>query len=1254
MIKKLHTFTEQSTFTIYLFLQIFLGFIWFNTSAQEVAEVWSQRFDAQGPGNETVQASVLDESGNLYLTGTSYTADTQHNSEIVTAKYAPSGELLWTKRFVMPYDTNTVVFSEEARAIALDEAGGVYVTGLLRNSSSYRNGSILTFKLDAANGEQTWHAVHGPGGYGTTVLMEPAALAVDKNGGVYVTGKANNSTVASGYDYITLKYNTANGAKIWEQTYNGARNFNDEARSIAVDDQGGVYVTGTSLVDIDMWGSRYAYVTLKYNASDGTQVWRAQYAEGVGVLNDPKAIVLDGMGGVYVAGTSQGDGKDFATVKYAEATGAQLWAARYSRSMGDDEVSDLAVDGAGGVYVTGRSAGTSTLTDFTTVRYQAQDGQQAWVKHYADSQGRTSIARTLAVGERGEVYVTGQSYGHNSIASLVTLAYHSADGAEKWRVEQSDLSSPGDRSIVLAGTSGQVYTVGSAYKTAMRDSDYIISQYSAAEGTQLWTTRFEGLSSTKDAGSAVVVDAAGYTYVAGNTYSLGKQTGGVVVKYAPSGEQLWVRQYDEEKVERFDAIALDNAGGVYVAGTTNQYDYLTMKLQAEDGGIAWLATYDGGAGEYDAARSVVVDAAGGVYVTGTSYSHGTGRDYATIKYNAVDGAPEWVARYDGQNADDEATAMVLDGQGSLYVTGLSHGQSFDFATIRYDVATGAQLWASRYDGSGQGDDIARAITVDAAGDICVTGEIVGADRTRDYAILKYSAADGTQRWVTFYEGNGGGDYPCAIAADKKAGIYVTGYSALDRTNSSFAFATLKMNAEDGTVAWLSSYGVKYKEARAEALELDKAGNVYVAGSWAGAGGPGRGSVGVLFKYSGKDGAELWQMATKGYEDDFFAMTLDAQENIIATGRSFSNYTDNDILTVKYSQEDLSPCNTPVQVQLYLPPSAKQVGHQVRTTADFGQFILAEDTGIRWTWGDGSTPSISYTSFGTGRITGQHTYTAAGIYPVGLDFSESCLKPENAGYEQWLPVYDPEAGFVTGAGSLTFAAAPFALAQAGGELHFNFNLRYGKKSATAPQGQMSLVLNNRERFKSSSMEWLVISGEQAVWAGEGTLNGKGRYGFIASATDAGGPGITDRGDRLRIRIWDLSRGNVLVFDNYQEGGEILDMASVVPAITKGQVLINTQVTHAANKDATEAGQLRAYPNTFSDKTTISFMLAHEQEYVLEVYNLNGTPVGRLGAGKAKAGKEVKYELKGSGLKAGIYVARLVTDTGAQSIKVILKR
>ena len=183
---------------------------------------------------------------------------------------------------------------------------------------------------------------------------------------------------------------------------------------------------------------------------------------------------------------------------------------------------------------------------------------------------------------------------------------------------------------------------------------------------------------------------------------------------------------------------------------------LACILLSESGALCevdtiWVRRYNGTANGEDKASAIAVDDYGNVYVTGTSRGSGTLQDYTTIKYDP-NGDNLWVRRYNGLgNLQDYAKAIALDDAGSVYVTGESHGSgtNFDYATIKYD-ASGNEKWVKRYDGPAGSEDCSQAIALDRWGNIYVTGHSSGLGTSHDYATIKYYP-NGDTAWIRRYD-----------------------------------------------------------------------------------------------------------------------------------------------------------------------------------------------------------------------------------------------------------------------------------------------------------------------------------------------------------------------------------------------------------------------------------------------------------------------------------------------------------------------
>lgn len=302
---------------------------------------------------------------------------------------------------------------------------------------------------------------------------------------------------------------------------------------------------------------------------------------------------------------------------------------------------------------------------------------------------------------------------------------------------------------------------------------------------------------------------------------------GITATHTLAGDvqMTWVRQFGSQLLPSDAAandIVVDHIGNVYVTGyLTNQplgTDYFTAKYDAA-GRKLWEARYNGDGDNDDFATALAVDGEGNVYVTGSSKTAANASDYVTIKYDA-NGTMQWLARYDSPSAAnqsyDAATALAIDDSGNVYVSGWSEN---DFATVKYNTV-GVEQWQARYPGSGSTEVCAMAI--DQFGNVYLAGQNQGA-----FLIVKYNSA-GQKEWSGSYsEFTGSRGIATALQVDRYGEVYVTGmYEGLSYPQ----YLTMRFNRAGGR-EWTAFYrgSETCNWNIATALALDDSGEVYVTG-----------------------------------------------------------------------------------------------------------------------------------------------------------------------------------------------------------------------------------------------------------------------------------------------------------------------------------------------------------------------------------------------------------------------------------------
>ena len=374
----------------------------------------------------------------------------------------------------------------------------------------------------------------------------------------------------------------------------------------------------------------------------------------------------------------------------------------------------------------------------------------------------------------------------------------------------------------------------------------------------------------------------------------------------------------------------------------------------------------------------------------------------------------WVRRYNGPgNGDDWTSAIAVDNSGNVYVAGANFATETDddYATIKYDPS-GKELWVRTYNGPGNGWDWVYDMTVDNAGNVCVTGRSWGDTTSYDYATIKYDS-DGNELWVQRYNGPGNDlDWATSIGVDTYGNVYVTGSSWSNETE--WDYTTIKYDS-NGDTLWIRRYdGYTSRWDLASDIFVDGSFHVYATGQ---SDSTGTGDYATV-KYD-EDGNQLWAAVYNGpggIYDAACGVAVDDFGNVYVTGDSYGGETNEDYGTIKYY-----PNGDTAWIRRYDGPAKYDFPHAIAVDASGNVYVTGQSYGISWDY-----LTVKYDSSGneiwTKRFNGARNWvdvaraitvdSSGNVYVTGYGaishdryFDYATIKYDHLGNELWLQRYN---------------------------------------------------------------------------------------------------------------------------------------------------------------------------------------------------------------------------------------------------------
>ena len=523
-----------------------------------------------------------------------------------------------------------------------------------------------------------------------------------------------------------------------------------------------------------------------------------------------------------------------------------LWGTR-AGSTGNDSGQGIATDAGSNVYVTGQYTNTFTLYNSSTTAFSNT------LSNVAGSLGDVFIAKyngfTGDVSWAARAGSTGADIGYSIVTDTGSNVYVTGQYTNTFTLYNSSTTAFSNTLSNVAGTVGDVF----------------VAKYNGFTGDVSWAAR--ATSNGADVGYSLTTDTGSNVYVTGqytNTFTLYNSSetafsntlanvagtvGDVfVAKYNGfTGAVSWAARATSNGSDIGYGIVTDLGTNVYVSGqysnTLTIYNSNTTSfgntLSNVGANGSFLGKYDTNSGSVISANSTRSNvSASSISVLSVAYDATSSNVYVSGYYNGV-----FIA-YD-QKQNPVFTPDPVPVQSSFLAKYTPNGQILWFAK-QAAVTTAA----------------AQSVTVDASGNVYVTGQYTGTmnvfsssgtqfsntlanSGSSDVFIIKYSST-GNVTWAA-RAGSLGADVGNSIITDPGSNVYVTGqYGGLLTiyNSSGTAFSNtlaqivgfdafiLKYDGFTGNVSWVARAGSAGSDAGV-GITSDTGSNVYTTGYYNG-------------------------------------------------------------------------------------------------------------------------------------------------------------------------------------------------------------------------------------------------------------------------------------------------------------------------------------------------------------------------------------------------------------------------------------